>query len=109
MSKPIVLVAATAAMMVGLPLALSSSADAGCRKHRHYRADYTPRYYAPRYDDDYRAYRPYRPAYWAPYRPAYIYYPAPYPARYAYGEPVCVRMGWTINRYGEPRWRCISW
>ena len=106
MSKPVVLAATAAAMVLGISFAATSSADAGCRKHRHHGYSYghgvvyAPDYGHRRYRSDY--------AYWYPYRPAYVYYPAPYPVRYAYG-PVCARWGWTFNRYGEPRWRCISW
>lgn len=105
MLKPIAAIAAT---FVGWSLATASAADAGHR-HRHgsvsiyigapfFYGGYGFRGYT--YDDGYHGYRPYRP-----YYRGYDYRP---PAAVRYSPP-CYRWGWKVNRYGEPRRRCVAW
>lgn len=104
MLKPIAAIAAT---FVGWSLATASAADAGHRHHHHHGGVSVyvgvPFFFGSRgytYDDGYHGYRPYRPYYGA-------YYDRP-PAAVRY-SPRCYRWGWKVNRYGEPRWRCIAW
>jgi hypothetical protein len=96
MSKPIFLVAATAAMIAATSLAAAPNAEA----HKYRRGGgWGGVYVAIGPPIVYGGYDYYREG-------RYVAGPYYYGGRY---EPYCHRWGWVYSRSGKAKWRCVAW
>jgi hypothetical protein len=93
MSKPVFLVAATAAMIAATSLAAAPNAEA------HRRGGWGGVYVAIGPPIVYGGYDHYREG-------RYVAGPYYYGGRY---EPYCHRWGWVYSRSGRAKWRCVAW